>query len=128
MGGKSCFITSGAFEHGLQCIVPVCICEQYLCVHGYSVCVYMCVSLCTCVQYLCVHVYYTCVYMCTSIYILIYSLSFAIYVKGLQRQRLIGSAVAGFNNARTITKASAGFRHKTRCLKQRNMLPWELSQ
>ena len=28
-------------------------------------------------------------------------------VKGLQRQRLIGSAVAGFNNARTITKASA---------------------
>ena len=26
---------------------------------------------------------------------------------GLQRQRLIGSAVAGFNNARTITKASA---------------------
>ena len=25
----------------------------------------------------------------------------------LQRQRLIGSAVAGFNNARTITKASA---------------------
>ena len=27
--------------------------------------------------------------------------------KGLQRQRLIGSAVAGFNNARTITKASA---------------------
>ena len=27
--------------------------------------------------------------------------------KGLQRQRLIGSTVAGFNNARTITKASA---------------------
>ena len=27
--------------------------------------------------------------------------------KGLQRQRLIGSAVAGFNHARTITKASA---------------------
>ena len=27
--------------------------------------------------------------------------------KGLQRQRLIGSAVAGFNNARTITNASA---------------------
>ena len=27
--------------------------------------------------------------------------------KGLQRQRLMGSAVAGFNNARTITKASA---------------------
>ena len=26
---------------------------------------------------------------------------------GLQRQRLIGSAVAGFNHARTITKASA---------------------
>ena len=27
--------------------------------------------------------------------------------KGLQRQRLIGSAVAGFNHVRTITKASA---------------------
>ena len=27
--------------------------------------------------------------------------------KGLQRQHLIGSAVAGFNNARTIKKASA---------------------
>ena len=27
-------------------------------------------------------------------------------LKGLERQRLIGSAVAGFNNARTITKAS----------------------
>ena len=27
--------------------------------------------------------------------------------KGLQIQRLIGSAVAGFNKARTITKASA---------------------
>ena len=27
--------------------------------------------------------------------------------KGLQRQHLIGSAVAGFNHARTITKASA---------------------
>ena len=27
--------------------------------------------------------------------------------KGLQRQQLIGSAVAGFNHARTITKASA---------------------
>ena len=27
--------------------------------------------------------------------------------KGLQRQRLIGSSVAGFNNAKTITKASA---------------------
>ena len=27
--------------------------------------------------------------------------------KGLQRQRLIGSAVAGFNQARTMTKASA---------------------
>ena len=27
--------------------------------------------------------------------------------KGLQRQRLIGSAVAGFNHAMTITKASA---------------------
>ena len=27
-------------------------------------------------------------------------------VKGLERQRLIGSAVAGFNHARTITKAS----------------------
>ena len=27
--------------------------------------------------------------------------------KGLQRQRQIGSAVAGFNHARTITKASA---------------------
>ena len=27
--------------------------------------------------------------------------------KGLQRQRLIGSAVAGFNLAKTITKASA---------------------
>ena len=27
--------------------------------------------------------------------------------KGLQRQRLIGSAGAGFNKARTITKASA---------------------
>ena len=30
-----------------------------------------------------------------------------LYQKGLQRQCLIGSAVAGFNNARTITKASA---------------------
>ena len=30
-----------------------------------------------------------------------------LYTKGLQRQCLIGSAVAGFNNARTITKASA---------------------
>ena len=29
------------------------------------------------------------------------------YIKGLQRQRLIGSAVAGFIYARTITKASA---------------------
>ena len=29
------------------------------------------------------------------------------YSKGLQRQRLIGSAVAGFNDAMTITKASA---------------------
>ena len=28
-------------------------------------------------------------------------------VKGLQRQRLIGSAVAGFNHARTIAKALA---------------------
>ena len=27
--------------------------------------------------------------------------------KGLERQRLIGSAVAGFNNAKTITKAYA---------------------
>ena len=27
--------------------------------------------------------------------------------KGLQRQRLVGSAVAGFNHARTVTKASA---------------------
>ena len=27
--------------------------------------------------------------------------------KGLERQRLIGSAVAGFNLARTVTKASA---------------------
>ena len=27
--------------------------------------------------------------------------------KGLQRQRLIGSAVAGFNHGKTITKASA---------------------
>ena len=27
--------------------------------------------------------------------------------KGMPRQRLIGSAVAGFNDARTITKASA---------------------
>ena len=27
--------------------------------------------------------------------------------KALQRQRLIGSAVAGFNHAKTITKASA---------------------
>ena len=26
--------------------------------------------------------------------------------KGLQRQRLIGSAVAGFNHAKTVTKAS----------------------
>ena len=30
-----------------------------------------------------------------------------LYFKGLQRQRFIGSAVAGFNDARTITKASA---------------------
>ena len=29
------------------------------------------------------------------------------FYKGLQRQRLIGSAVAGFNRAKTITKASA---------------------
>ena len=29
------------------------------------------------------------------------------YCKGMQRQCLMGSAVAGFNNARTITKASA---------------------
>ena len=29
------------------------------------------------------------------------------FPKGLQRQRLIESAVAGFNHARTITKASA---------------------
>ena len=29
------------------------------------------------------------------------------YTKGLERQRLIGLAVAGFNLARTITKASA---------------------
>ena len=28
-------------------------------------------------------------------------------IKGLERQRLIGSAVAGFNHARTITNASA---------------------
>ena len=28
-------------------------------------------------------------------------------VKGLRRQRLIGSAVAGFNHAKIITKASA---------------------
>ena len=28
-------------------------------------------------------------------------------IKGLQRKRLIGSAVAGFNHARTITKAPA---------------------
>ena len=28
-------------------------------------------------------------------------------MKGLQRQHLIGSAVAGFNQAKTITKASA---------------------
>ena len=28
-------------------------------------------------------------------------------IKGMQIQRLIGSAMAGFNNARTITKASA---------------------
>ena len=31
----------------------------------------------------------------------------SIRTKGLQRQCLIGSAVAGFNHARTITKASA---------------------
>ena len=30
-----------------------------------------------------------------------------VMTKGLQRQRLIGSAVAGFNHARTITKAPA---------------------
>ena len=30
-----------------------------------------------------------------------------LYHKRLQRQSLIGSAVAGFNNTRTITKASA---------------------
>ena len=30
-----------------------------------------------------------------------------LFSKGLERQRLIGSAVAGFNLARTITKASA---------------------
>ena len=32
---------------------------------------------------------------------------YVITFKGLQRQRLIGSAVAGFNHAKTITKASA---------------------
>ena len=32
---------------------------------------------------------------------------FTLKCKRLQRQRLIGSAVAGFNNASTITKASA---------------------
>ena len=31
--------------------------------------------------------------------------------KGLQRQRLIGSAVAGFNHAKTITKASPTYLH-----------------
>ena len=30
-----------------------------------------------------------------------------VLIKGLERQRLIGSAGAGFNHARTITKASA---------------------
>ena len=30
-----------------------------------------------------------------------------VFTKGLQRQCLLGSAVAGFNHARTITKASA---------------------
>ena len=30
-----------------------------------------------------------------------------IFAKGLERQHLIGLAVAGFNNARTITNASA---------------------
>ena len=30
-----------------------------------------------------------------------------VFNKGLQRQRLIGSAVAGFKHAKTITKASA---------------------
>ena len=29
------------------------------------------------------------------------------YLKGLERQRLIGSAVAGFIHAKAITKASA---------------------
>ena len=31
----------------------------------------------------------------------------ALWAKGLQRQRLIGSALVGFSNARTITRASA---------------------
>ena len=33
--------------------------------------------------------------------------AFLSFTKGLQRQRLIGSAVAGFIHAKTITKASA---------------------
>ena len=31
----------------------------------------------------------------------------SLFIKGLEIQRLIGSAVAGFNHARTITKAPA---------------------
>ena len=41
-----------------------------------------------------------------KVFHLLNSPNYFLVVKGLRRQRLIGSAVAGFNHAKTITKAS----------------------
>ena len=51
------------------------------------------------------------------------------FTKGLQRQRLIGSAVAGFINARTITKAFATDLDTRQDDNNKGIYsPWELSQ
>ena len=58
-----------------------------------------------------------------------YILNEKVKLKGLERQCLIGSSVAGFNHTRIITKDFAkGFYIQDKMIITRNMLPWELSQ